>query len=151
MVVTQPGGYLYSIRKEPTLSDFFAEITANPRICRGLDQYGLLVRASSDYEFYRYAITCDGRTKLDKWFNGTASSPQHLMYGISIPAGAPSTSRISVLAIGETLHFYANDQFQFTVTDRSLTSGTIGVFAHASGDELMTVIYTDLVVTLPPK
>lgn len=151
LVVSQPNGYLYSFRKAPTLTNFYAEITASPRICRGEDQYGLVIRVSPDLALYRYGLTCDGRTRLDKLFNGTASSPQPLIYGNSIPAGAPSTSQLAVLAIGEELHFYANDEFQFTVRDRSLTSGFIGVFARASSDDPVTVIFTDLVVTLPPK
>src|SRR5512135_2799584 len=43
VAVSQPRGYLYSLRKQPALSDFYAEITASPSICRGADEYALLI------------------------------------------------------------------------------------------------------------
>jgi hypothetical protein len=150
LVVSQPNGYLYTIRKSPSLTDFYLEITAGPSICRGSDEYGLLLRVSPDFDFYRFALTCDGRTRLDKYYHGAASSPQPLIYGSSVPPGAPSTSRLAVLAIGKEMRFYVNTEYQFTVRDSSLTSGLIGIFAHAASEDPVTVIYSDLTVAKPP-
>src|SRR5687768_8485373 len=43
-LTVQPGYYLASMRRELLLSDYYAEITARPSLCRGEDNYGLVVR-----------------------------------------------------------------------------------------------------------
>ncbi len=149
LVVTLPNGYLYSVRKGPLLTDFNAQITVSPTICRGEDQYGLLLRVTSNFDFYRYAITCDGRIRLDKYYQGVASSPQPQIYGLSVPPGAPSRSQLAVEARGKELKFYANGAYQFTVRDPSLLEGSIGVFAHAATEDAVTVLFSDLTVSKP--
>ncbi len=146
VAVSQPEGYLYSLRQDTLLSDFYLEITASPSICRGEDQYGLLIRLSSEVDYYRFALTCDGRTRLDRIYQGNASSPQSPIYSGSVPPGAPSISRLAVQAVGKEMHFFINGQFQFSVRDATLPKGTIGVFARAAGPDVMTVNFSDLVV-----
>jgi len=144
LAVSQPEGYLYSTRQDTSLSDFYLEITASPSICRDQDQYGLLLRLSSDVDYYRFALTCDGRTRLDRIYQGNASAPQALIYSGAVPPGAPSMSRLAVQAIGKEMHFYINGQYQFTIRDPMLPRGTIGVFARADGPDVMTVNFSDL-------
>lgn len=146
LALDQPGGYLYSLRKEPLLSDFYLEITASPSLCRGADEYGLLLRVSPALEFYRFSLACDGRVRLDKFYKGKASSPQPWALSGSVPPGAPSTSRIAVWAKGKEMRFYINQEYQFSIKDPSLPSGTIGVFIRSAGDNAVTVSFSDLVV-----
>ena len=146
IAVTQPKGYMFSIRPEPVLSDFYLEITASPSICRGEDQYGLLLRFSSDANYYRFALTCDGRTRLDRIYQGNASAPQAPIYSGAVPPGAPSISRLAVQAKGKEMNFYINNEYQFTIRDGTLTKGSIGVFARAAGQDAMTVNFSDLAV-----
>lgn len=146
IAISSPRGYLYSQRQGPQLKDFYAEITASPSICSGEDEYGMLLRVSPSFDFYRFSLTCDGQTRLDKYYQGTASSPQALTYSSQVPPGAPSMSRLGVWASGKELHFYINDVYQFSVRDPSITSGTLGVFARAAGDGAVTVNYSELVV-----
>ncbi|MBP1701527.1 MAG: hypothetical protein H6Q38_634 [Chloroflexi bacterium] len=144
IAINQPQGYLYSTRQETSLSDFYLEVTANPSICRGEDQYGLLLRLSSDVSYYRFALTCDGRTRLDRIYQGNASAPQAPMYSGAVPPGAPSISRLAVYAQGKEMRFYINDLYQFTVRDGTMLKGTISVFARAAGEDTMTVNFSDL-------
>jgi hypothetical protein len=146
LAVSQPKGYLYSLRQETSLSDFYLEVTASPSICRGEDQYGLLLRLTSSVDYYRFALTCDGRTRLDRVYQGDASSPQSPIYSGSVPPGAPSQSRLAVQAIGKEMRFYINGQYQFSVRDATLPKGTIGVFARAAGEDVMTVNFSELEV-----
>jgi hypothetical protein len=146
LALHQPGGYLYSLRKEPLLSDFYLEISASPNLCKDGDEYGLLLRVSSSQEFYRYSLTCDGQVRLDKYFNGAASSPQPLTLSGDVPLGAPSLSRLGVWAKGREMRFYINGQHQFTVSDPSLPSGSLGVFVRSAGQNDLTVSFSDLVV-----
>jgi len=146
LAVNRSGGYLSSLRSGTKLDNFYAEITASPTLCRGGDEYGLLLRVSPGMDFYRFSLTCDGQTRLDKYYQGKASSPHGLASSGSIPRGAPSQSRLGVLANGRDLNFYINSEFQFTIHDASLPVGGIGVFAHSNGDNAVTVNFSDLQV-----
>ena len=147
--VTRPGGYLYSLLQEVRLDDFYLEITASPSICRGADEYGLLLRVSPAQEFYRFGLNCQGEARLDRWLGGIASAPQPPAVFGAIPPGAPSSSRLAVWAAGRELRFYANGEFLFSVRDASLPAGGLGVYARAAGPEAVTVNFSDLQVYEP--
>jgi hypothetical protein len=144
--VSRPEGYLYSLRDGASLSDFYLEITANPSICRGKDEYGLLLRVSPNLDFFRFGLNCAGEARLDRFLAGRPSSPQPPVLNGAIPPGAPSSSRLAVWAQGKDLRFYANDEFLFSIRDPSLPSGAIGVYARAAGEDAMTVNFSDLEV-----
>lgn len=138
--------YIASLREQPELVDFYVEITANPTLCRGEDEYGLLFRASSESDFYRFSLSCDGRVRVDRVLSGTPSSPQPWAYSAAVPAGAPSISQLAIWARGKELRFFVNDMYQFSVSDPSLPSGSLGVFARSSGEQAVTVNFSDLVI-----
>lgn len=150
LVLNQPGGYLFSLRVEPILDDFYLEITTNTNLCRGTDQYGLLLRVTASLEFYRYSLSCDGQVRLDKYFQGRASSPQPWTMSGSVPPGAPSMSRLGVWAKDKELLFYVNDEYQFTVRDPSIVSGSLGVFIRSDGDNTVSISFSDLVIHQVP-
>jgi hypothetical protein len=146
LAIVQPKVYLASLRSEPTLADFYAEITASPRLCSGTDQYGLLFRFQSQGYFYRFALSCDGQARLDRVVGGTAGSPQDWLPSASVPAGAPGSSRLGVWVRGKEMRFFVNDEFQFSVQDAYLDRGQIGVFARSAGENALTVSFSELAV-----
>jgi hypothetical protein len=146
LVLNQPGGYLFTLRRTPILSDFYLEITTSPSLCRNTDEYGLLLRVSPALEFYRFSLSCDGQVRLDKYFQGRASSPQPWMMSGDVPPGAPSISRLGVWTNGGEMHFYINDQYQFSVRDPSISSGSLGVFIRSAGENTVSVGFSELVV-----
>jgi hypothetical protein len=146
LAVSRPRGQLISLRQDTTLEDFYVEVTANPSICRGEDEYGILVRVSPSSEFFRFALTCDGRARVDRYFQEQASSPQPLAYFGVIPPGAPSRSRLAVWSYGREMRFYANEQYLFSVTDGSLLSGGLGLYARAASEEMLTVNFSGLAI-----
>lgn len=144
LAISDPRGYLYSLFRQEVPSDFYAEITAAPSLCKDNDTYGLLLRVAPSLEYYRFSISCNGEARLDKFYNWTASSPQPLTPSGAIPPGAPSVTRLAVLARGKEISYYANGEFLFTVRDPNLLNGTIGVFARSAGDNAVTVSFSDL-------
>ena len=146
LALHQPDGYLYSLRREPLLDDFYLEITASPNLCRGEDEYGLLLRVSPSLDFYRFSLSCSGQARLDKYFQGVASSPQPWVISGAIPPGAPSTSRLVVWAKGKEIRFFVNGEYLFTIQDPSLGIGTLGVFVRSGGENDLTVSFSDLVI-----
>jgi hypothetical protein len=149
VAVSQPDGYLYSLRQGPALADFFAEVTASPSLCRDRDEYGLLLRFTSPAAFYRFSLSCKGEARLDRYLGGRASSPQPWTASGAIPPGAPSSSRLAVLLEGKKMQFYVNGEFLFTVNEPSIPSGSLGVFARSTGDTPVTVNFSDLKVYKP--
>jgi hypothetical protein len=63
-----------------------------------------------------------------------------------VPPGAPSSSRLAVSAVGEEMSFFVNGKFQFTVSDPSISEGSIGVFARSMKENAVTVNFSELEV-----
>ena len=143
-VTSQKRIYVYSIRQEPSLSNFYAEITANPIFCRDLDEYGLLFRVNSPSDYYRFGVSCDGQVRLDRILSGNASSPQPWIQSGSVPIGGPSLVQLGIWAVGSEFRLFINDDLQFTVQDNQLASGTIGLFSRSFSDEAFTVNFRSL-------
>ena len=146
IAIAETNAYLYSIREEPALSDYYLEITANTSLCRGLDEYGVLFRVSPAMDYYRFSLSCDGQVRLDRVVNGQASSPQPWMMSGAVPPGAPSSTLIGIAAMGDELSFFVNGHFQFSVHDPLLSVGGVGVFARSANKMAVTVNFSQLVI-----
>jgi hypothetical protein len=151
LAISGERGYISSLRRQDDLDDFYVEVTASPSICRGEDEYGLLLRVSPSDDFYRFALNCQGEARLDRYLDGKASSPQAPTMSGAIPPGAPSSSRLGARMSGKELQFFANGEYLFTVRDPSLVSGSLGIFARAAGADAVTVNFSDLAVYAPDE
>lgn len=150
IAVARPRGYVYSLLEGQTFDDFYLEITANPNICRGDDEYGLLLRTTPELNYYRFGLTCAGSARVDRIYNDQASSPQPPISLAAIPAGAPSIVRLGISAKGKVLEFFVNHERLFEVRDSILYSGKIGLFARAGGADTVTINFSDLVIYSSP-
>jgi hypothetical protein len=137
---------LLTIREQPVFTDFYLEITASPSMCRGLDEYGVVFRVSPSIDYYRFSLSCDGQARLDRIVGDQASSPQPWMLSGAVPPGAPSSSRLGIAAVGSKMDFFVNGQYQFSVKDPLLASGSVGVFARSNNEMAVTINFSDLVV-----
>lgn len=141
----QPGVYISSLRRDITLSNFYAEVTARPSLCRGDDTYGILVRAQGN-SFYRFALTCNSTIYAERIKSNVRLSLQAPLASGDAPPGAPGEVRISIWAMGGEMRLFLNDRFQFSVTDVAFSSGAIGLFARGAGDTPVSVTFSDLTV-----
>jgi hypothetical protein len=146
IAIAETNAYLYTIRDEPKLTDFYIEIIAETSLCQELDEYGVLFRVQSSGDYYRYALSCNGQVRLDRLINGQASSPQPWMLSGAVPPGAPATSRLGISAIGSEMSFFVNGEYQFSIHDPLLSSGSLGLFARSTNNMAVTVNFSDLVV-----
>ncbi len=112
-LAVQPGYYLSSMRRELPLSDFYAEITARPSLCRGDDNYGVIARGVGS-SFYRFVLTCNGEIRAERISGGT-----RLPIYDPVPSGdvarPPQEVRIGIWAVGEEMRLFLNDRYQFSV------------------------------------
>ena len=138
---------LFSPRLEPVLRDFYAVITARTSLCRGTDQYGLLVRMMSYNDYYRYALNCQGEVRLERIQGGQAYPLQNWVPSGDVPPGAPAEVLLGVWASGTEMRFFLNGRLQFTVRDPVFGAGGLGVFIVSTGTTPVTVSFMDLVVS----
>jgi hypothetical protein len=153
-LVVKSGFYLASMRRELPLSDFYAEITARPSLCRGEDNYGLVVRGVGS-SFYRFVLACNGMIRAERISGGTRLPLQESIASGDAP-GAPGEVRIGVWAVQNEMRLFLNGRYQFSVTDPSFPSGALGVFVRSTDETPVTVTFSDLMVyqvdyTLPTK
>lgn len=139
-------GMLISLRKNTNLNDFYLEVTSSLNLCRGDDQYGLLFRASSLQDYYRVLISCAGQVRLERIKNGSTMFLHDWTYSGQVPPGSPLVLKLGVWAAGSDLRLFINDVFQFSTTDNVLPVGSVGMFARSSGQNPLTVSFSDLKV-----
>jgi hypothetical protein len=142
LAVAEPKSGLASLRDSPNLTDFYVEVTAEPSMCRGADAYGLLLRAASEADFYRFTLTCDDQLRFERTSNNQTSVIQNWTPRI----GPPAPSRLQVWVSGAEMRFFIDDIYQFSAHDPVLHEGRLGFFARSTGDTPLTVNFSDLVV-----
>lgn len=144
LLAVQPEYYVSSMRRELPLSDFYAEITARPSLCRGDDSYGIIVRGVGS-SFYRFVLTCNGQIRAERITGGT-----RLPIYDPVPSGdaprPPGEVRIGIWAVGSEMRLFLNGRFQFSVSERTFPIGAFGVFARSAGKEPVSVIFSDFEV-----
>lgn len=153
-LTVQPGYYLSSMRRELPLGDFYAEVTARPSLCRGEDNYGIIVRGVGS-SFYRFLLTCNGMIWAERIAGGTKLVIQEPVPSGDAP-GAPGEVLIGMWAVGNEMRLFLNGRYQFSVTDPLFPIGAFGAFVRSNGDTPVTVTFSDLSVydvnyTLPTK
>ena len=146
LALLQPGGYLSTERSEPSLRDFYLEVTLSPSICAGQDEYGLLLRVQSNADFYRLGLSCDGQVRFDRVVGGQGATLQTWLFSAAVPSAAPSQVRVGVWAVGREMRVFIGDQYHFAISDPLLPSGRLGLFTRAAGDSAVTVNFSELVV-----
>jgi hypothetical protein len=143
-LTAQPGYYLSSMRRELPLTDFYAEITARPSLCRGEDNYGMIVRGVGGF-FYRFLLSCSGQVWAERISGGTKLTIQQPLPSGDAPP-APGEVRIGMWAVGSEMRLFLNGRYQFSVIEGTFPSGALGVFVRSNGETPVTITFSDLKV-----
>jgi hypothetical protein len=144
-LAVQSGVSMLSLRQDFFPDNYYAEITARPSLCRGDDNYGVLVRASAA-SFYRFVLTCNGTIRAERVLNGTRIILQQPLPSADVPPGAPGEVRIGIWAFDRDIRIFLNGRYQFSISEPTLPGGTIGVFVRSAGNTAVVVSFSDLVV-----
>jgi hypothetical protein len=146
-IAVQPGVNAFRVRQGPVFTDFYAEITARPSLCRGADQYGLLFRARNNVAYYGFVLSCNGTAGVERFrLNNRPTVLQSGLPSADVPPGAPGEVRLGVWVSGKDMRFFLNGRYQFTVSDGTYGAGGVGAFARSAGDTPVTVTFSDLAV-----
>jgi hypothetical protein len=144
--VSESKGSLQSLRDTPEMSNFYLEIDVLPSLCRDADQYGLLLRANTQQDYYRLLVNCKGQLRLERVKDARVLPLQDWLSSGQVPPGAMLAVRLGVWALGDELRFFVNDIYQFAVRDPLWKSGRVGLYARAAGDTPLTVSFSNLQV-----
>ncbi|MGB9585808.1 MAG: hypothetical protein ACPL3P_02525 [Anaerolineales bacterium] len=146
LAISLPKTYLFTLRKEPQLDNFYLVITATPNLCLADDEYGVLFRFSPQQEFYRLGLTCDGQIHLDRYLQNRPTMIYPKTYSGAVPPGAPSQSKIEIWTSSNQIVVFVNQQYQFTINESAIKSGSLGLFARTGSHDALTVNFSDLKV-----
>jgi len=146
IVINEPKSLLVGTLERPDLQDFYAEITANPVLCAGKDEYGFLFRVNRRDQYYRLSLSCDGEVRIDKIGEGSNSVLYPWTRSGAVPAGAPSILKLVVFAIQDEIRIFINGEPQVVIFDQEFRVGSFGVFARSAGEGAVTVSFSDLIV-----
>lgn len=113
------------------IDNFYLESTINVVNCSGSDQYGMVFRGPDYSRGYFFGLTCGGNYFLD-YLDGKYTPIVSDTASQFINAGSGQTNRLGVLAQGDQLTLYINDQKVQEVRDSTYTGkGVFGVFIAA--------------------
>jgi hypothetical protein len=146
IIINQPGTILQATLEKPDLGDFYAEITANPVLCSTRDEYGFLFRVYGRDQYYRFALSCSGEVRLDRFYSGGSVVLYPWTRSASVPVGAPSVSKLAVLVVGDQIYLYINGNPQLSISNQPVSVGSFGVYARAVGENAVTITFSDLLV-----
>ncbi|MFH2040032.1 MAG: hypothetical protein ABIJ65_11420 [Chloroflexota bacterium] len=139
-----------SLRMQPQVSDFYAEINTQLSLCRGKDQVSLLFRVTSAADFYRYSVSCSGEVRLERVVSGKPFVIRDWTPSPDAPFGAPGEIKMSVWAFGRDLRFFLDDQFQFNINDQFFSQGGLGVSIRSDSGNPMSVSFSKLIIHAVP-
>jgi len=137
---------LLSLRSGEMPLDYYFEITTEVNLCETGDSFGAVFRASSEQNYYRLMLACDGGLRLEKVVNGVLGVVSDWTPSGQVRGGAPLTVRIGVWVWKNEFRIFLNDIYQFSARDPSNTAGGIGVVARASAGASLSVSFSDLAV-----
>ena len=129
--------------------DFGVEIEAQPENEPGIE-YGIAFRYSSSRDrvsAYVFRITTDGKYALLKKVDGKVAykTPAPVTSSSFIKPGS-SKNRLGVLADGSTILLYINGNLVDTITDKSLTSGSVGIYVSSGTNAQAQVTFSRMTV-----
>jgi len=145
LAVQQSKANLLSLETKNVLRDFNLETKVNISLCKNEDVYGLVVRAISEYNYYRFLVNCQGFARAERVRDGATTLMQDWT-PTGLPPGAPQEVNLGVWAVGSEMRLFVNNAFIFSVKDPVFTEGTTGLFSRASGDSPVTISYSEMVI-----
>jgi hypothetical protein len=128
------------------IADYYLEVNARtPDSCAGLDRYGIMFRAPDVDHGYHFGLSCDGRLSLSTWDGETWIVLIDWTENDFINSGPNQNNLLGILAVGEEIKLYVNDEWVATLTDATyLNALRYGVFVGADETNDFTVRFDDL-------
>ena len=101
-----PPAYIFSLRKDLLLKDFYAEVTVNVNRCGLGDSYGMLFHTTGNEDSYRYTLGCNGQVRVERLKANTLTPLQNWLPSGDAPLAAPGTVTMGVWVAGVEMRFF---------------------------------------------
>jgi hypothetical protein len=152
ITASKPGTNFYSvIPTNQIFKDFIVEVEVKAEDVPKNGGYGLALRRDSDsLEDYLFELSKDGQFQFSLWKNAKWITLVGWTNSSAIETGKGSNN-IKIIAQGDTFTFYVNGVKLGECTDRSLSSGEIGLVAGARDDGEVHVSFDNLKVWAIPS
>ena len=141
-VSQQQKGYFMSCQANGTYGNFAFEVQLI--ITQG-DCGGMVFRNDNHGHFYYFHICQNGTYKVTKYVSSSGSDAKVLHSGnrSAIKTGIGQQNKIAVVASGNTIIFYVNEQQIALEQDSSYTVGSIQLIADPSNENATDVAYSN--------
>lgn len=144
MTATNANQYEAWMLTQDWVSDIYLEAEVTTGACRGMDRYGVLLRAQSASQGYLFGFTCDGKFSIRNWNGQTFLLLTQWKPSEHIRKGADQTNLIGVRVEGDQLSLYANGKLLVEITDTTYSSGAFGPFVSAYSTPGFNVKFSDI-------
>ncbi len=129
--VPQGPGFSVALRREPALTNFVVQTVARPRLCRGQDAYGVVLRADArGSTYYRLGLTCDGQAFAEYVQGGTVTLLVEPV-PIGLPTGPPVQVPLLARLYKQQFQLYVYGNLVFEGSFRGRYQGLAGAFVRA--------------------
>ena len=152
VVESNPHHFYYCVANKTNFSNF--KFQAQMTILKG-NAGGIIFRdiGPENYYFrlYYFSIGQDGSYSLQRYVHAPANSFSQLAHDQSpfIKTGPGQTNLIAVVARGNNIDLYVNQQYLASVTDSTYSQGQIGLAAQSQGDPTEVAFSNAQVYALP--
>lgn len=133
----------YTVR--PEQENGYFETTFTMPNCSGPDRFGLVIRWSSDNDFYYIGVTCESTWGFT-YYTSNNQSVDLVSYSNTTALNPPHESnRIGILAEDDSFEFYINGQMVGSISHDAVDGeGTFGFVTRSSGTTDFKTVISEL-------
>ncbi|MFW6042188.1 MAG: family 16 glycoside hydrolase [Chloroflexota bacterium] len=151
VAVNAPSNVHYVTLTEPSFSDFVLQVDATQLAGSPASSYGILARMAGEQQFYRFEVTGNGEYLVER--HDGPESYERLTDGwessSALQTDVGTTNRLVVVAAGNSLSFYANEELLTQVSDGNYQAGTIALDAGTFGQGDLQVAFDNVRISQP--
>lgn len=148
-IIVTPTNWMAWGRPDKSFSNFRADVEANLASGPDLAEYGFLLRYLDAGNYYEFTVATDGTYRFGKSIDGQWETLVDWTDSAAIRQG-PGSNKITAICMGDLIALAVNDQPLREISDSSLTSGDLCLYAGTFTEGEATVLFDNVRVTSAP-
>jgi hypothetical protein len=140
----------YVLRDNLTAGDMQLKFVAKTSACPGNDEYGILFRGRLDDQqkihTYIFKLNCSGQVRVEMLDDIDTTVLKDWEAFPAVKTGVPIDNAITIWMAKDQFHFYANDQYLFSLTNSALSEGFFGFYVKSTSNGGGRFVFDDMVV-----
>jgi hypothetical protein len=115
-----------------TVGDQQLRVTARTNLCYERDEYGVFFRgvldSNNNFSGYLFKLSCNGQVRVELLQESQSSVLVDWVSASAVVPGAPAENTLMVWAAKEQFHFYVNDKYVASLSDKTFAEGGFGLY-----------------------